>query len=124
MATYAIKWDNKILVTEKNRSSLEWYKFTQCDLMEEDIINKEFQSAIDQFTTWYSQAEIDSWDLKVEEAKIVLDWWDSLFLNALCIEGETVSELATLISQRAETFKMAFADAEKIKRQAIKDLNT
>ena len=61
------------------------------------IINKQFQDRIDQFSAWYSQAEIDTWQTKVEEAKKVQAWEVSDLLNALIIEWETVNDLATNI---------------------------
>ncbi len=38
MATYAIKWEIKVLVTIDNIHSLEWYKFIQEELSVEDEI--------------------------------------------------------------------------------------
>lgn len=34
--TYAIKWDEKILVTENNKNSLQWYKFIQEEISERE----------------------------------------------------------------------------------------
>ena len=86
-------------------------------------INQEFNNEINQFTAWYSQAEIDSWKLKEEEANKVLLWETSDFLNNLCIEWETVEDLANKIIKNAWLFKTAYANAEKTKRQKLKDLN-
>lgn len=36
MYTYAIKWDEKILVTEINKDSLEWYSFIKQETLEEN----------------------------------------------------------------------------------------
>ena len=86
------------------------------------IINKEFQNSINLFTSDYSQAEIDSWTRKVEEAKKVMNLEASTFIEWLIIEWETVDWLATTILEKAELFSVAYANAEKIKRQAIKNL--
>lgn len=122
MVTYAIKWDEKILVTEKNKNSLEWYKFIQEKILEKDLIEKEFQDTIQLFSSWYSQVEIDSWEIKVKEAEKVLNWETSEFLNTLVIEWETVEELVTKILQNSQDFQLAFANAEKIKREKLKTL--
>lgn len=36
MYTYAIKWDEKILVTESNKNFLEWYSFIKQETLEEN----------------------------------------------------------------------------------------
>jgi len=41
MATYAVKWEEKILVTEQNKDKLIWYKFIEQDHLEEwDYVSK------------------------------------------------------------------------------------
>ena len=124
MELYAIKWDEIILVNSENIRNLwaEWYYFKYWkDIIQE--IEQEFQNSINQFTAWYSQAEIDSWTRKVEEAKIFIESWiSSLFLSALCIEWETETELAEKILTNSDIFANAYALAEKTKRQKLKDL--
>lgn len=91
--------------------------------LSKQYINKEFNNSISKITTWYTQAEIDTFKTKEEEAKIVLEWWTSEFLEKLLIEWETIEELAEKIMKNAEEYKTAFAKAEQIKRQALKDLD-
>ena len=86
------------------------------------LINSEFQNSINQFTAWYSQLEINTWNEKQTEAKIVLDWWTSTFLEELCIEWETPEELADKIIVNVWLFKTAYALAEVTKRTALKNL--
>ena len=86
------------------------------------IINKQFQDRIDQFTAWYSQAEIDTWQTKVEEAKKVQAWEVSDLLNGLIIEWETVEDLASSILLKAEEYSNIYLFAEKRKREDIKAL--
>ncbi len=123
MATYAIKGEDKILVTEQNRNSLEWYKFIQAELSEKDLVEQEFQNSIKQLTEWFSQAEIDSFDKKVSEAQKVLNGETSVFLNTLCVEWEKVEDLANLILARNDAFELAYAQAEQIKRTKLKELS-
>ena len=86
------------------------------------IINKQFQDRIDQFSDWYSQAEIDTWQTKVEEAKKVKNWEVSDLLNALIIEWETVNDLATNILLKSEEYTNIYLFAEKRKREQMKNL--
>ena len=86
------------------------------------IINKQFQDRIDQFSAWYSQAEIDTWQTKVEEAKKVQAWEVSDLLNALIIEWETVNDLATNILLKSEEYTNIYLFAEKRKREQMKNL--
>ena len=86
------------------------------------IINKQFQDRIDQFSAWYSQAEIDTWQTKVEEAKKVKNWEVSDLLNALIIEWETVNDLATNILLKSEEYTNIYLFAEKRKREQMKNL--
>ena len=86
------------------------------------IINKQFQDRIDQFSAWYSQAEIDTWQTKIEEAKKVKNWEVSDLLNALIIEWETVNDLATNILLKSEEYTNIYLFAEKRKREQMKNL--
>jgi hypothetical protein len=122
MATYAIKWDEKILVTQNNKSYLEWYKFIQEELNEIDLIKNTFKKSLCKFTDSYSKFEIDSWSEKHTEAQRVVGGGTSEFLEDLCIEWETVEELADKILWNALLFKKAYAKAERIYRQALKQL--
>lgn len=103
--------------------TFKWWNILQKNIDEKTIkIEKEFQNTIKQFTIWYSQVEIDSWARKVEEAKKIIALDTSVFITALCIEWETEIELADKILTNSENFAIAYAEAEKVKRQKLKDL--
>jgi len=102
-----------------------WQVLEKQKTIQEQIneINEEFRKSINQFTAWYTQVEIDSWGQKVKEAEIVINWWSSEFLQALCITWETEIDLANKILQKARDYSLAYAQAEKIKREKILALN-
>jgi len=89
---------------------------------EKHLIEQRFQEAIKQITAWYSQAEIDTWNTKVAEAKKVLAGEWSKILSNLLIEWETLEELATKILEKAKQYADIYYKAEKEKRQALKEL--
>jgi len=89
---------------------------------EKRIIEQQFQETIKQITAWYSQAEIDTWNTKVEEAKKVLSWEWSEILEQILIDWETLEELATNILNKASEYAEIYYKAEKTKRQALKKL--
>ena len=114
--TAHINEENKIVLEEPEvlNEKIKEYKIW--------IINKQFQDRIDQFSDWYSQAEIDTWQTKVEEAKKVQAWEVSDLLNALIIEWETVNDLATNILLKSEEYTNIYLFAEKRKREQMKNL--
>ena len=114
--TAHINEENKIVLEEPEvlNDKIKEYKIW--------IINKQFQDRIDQFSDWYSQAEIDTWQTKVEEAKKVKNWEVSDLLNALIIEWETVNDLATNILLKSEEYTNIYLFAEKRKREQMKNL--
>jgi len=111
-------------INEENKIVLEEPEVLNDEIMEYKIwiINKQFQDRIDQFSAWYSQAEIDTWQTKVEEAKKVQAWEVSDLLNALIIEWETVNDLATNILLKSEEYTNIYLFAEKRKREQMKNL--
>jgi len=92
-------------------------------IQEKEIIEKEFQETIKTFTEWYSQAEIDTWVTKVDEAKNVLNWEVSDLLNALLIEWENIEDFSVNILQKAAEYSNIYLTAEKLKREKIKALS-
>ena len=86
------------------------------------IINKQFQDRINQFSVWYSQAEIDTWKAKIEESEKVIAWGTSELLESLVIEWETSLELAEKIMSKASEYSQIYIHAEKIKREEIKKI--
>ena len=86
------------------------------------IVNKQFQDRINQFSAWYSQAEIDTWKAKIEESEKVIAWGTSELLESLVIEWETTLELAEKIMNKASKYFQIYIHAEKIKREEIKKI--
>lgn len=124
--------DLKTLTKEQLQDIENWYEY----ILNEDLklqkihteksniyeIEKEFQDSINKFSAWYSQAEIDSWTRKVEEAKLYIETWTSAFITWLCIQGENESDLAEKILANSDLFATTYVNAEQIKRQKLKDL--
>lgn len=124
ISSIKIKWSKCINIWDYNYNNQYEYKNWKVIIKKQDIlkINKDFQNSINQLTAGYSQAEIDSWNKKVEEAKKVIAGETSAFINALVIEWETAEWLSKVILQKADEYSLAYATAEKTKRQALKDL--
>ena len=89
MATYAIKWDEKILVTPENVNSLVWYTFRE--LTESELIDYEKQELekngyIVEIVDWVcektSTEDSNKYEIKVKldrmqeiRAEIVIQWF-------------------------------------------------
>ena len=97
--TYAIKWDEKILVTSQNKDSLVWYEFIQEEYPSEEHFYK--------LQAWYSY-NIKTWEFeetqesiefeKQEKIKVLLEKakeWDELRTKYLSAEILPDSELKT-----------------------------
>lgn len=89
---------------------------------EEYLIEKEFQNTIKSITAWYTQAEIDTWNTKVAEAKKVLAGWTSTLINSLLLKWETAKVFATNVLAKASAYSKVYCDAERKKREALKSL--
>jgi len=107
----------------KDWEIIETEEYKQNLLKEEkNKIEAKFQETIKQITAWYSQAEIDTWNTKVAEAKKVLAGEWSEILEQILIEWETIEELATRILEKAKQYAEIYYKAEKEKRQVLKEL--
>ena len=123
MFTYAIKWEEKILVTDKNKDQLVGYKFIQQKTLEpRDTLYKKFNDTLDLINSKYTENEQKSFDIKVKEAEKYIKTGKSDFLEALVIEGETVEELAKKIIENSLSYQILYATAEKTLREDIKKL--
>jgi len=108
----------------KNWKIIETEEYKQNLLKEEkNKIEKEFQETIKQITAWYSQAEQKGWGLQLTEAKKVLTWNTSIFLQKICDENwEDINEFAKKIVDKAEQYSIAYAAALWIKQAKLKKL--
>lgn len=115
--TFEIDENGQLLTVEPKEKTPEFiaYKIDQ--------INDEFIRSCAILTQWYTTVEINSWERKIAEAKKVIAGETSEFLETLCVEGEDVEDLATIILARADAYAMEFAKIERRKREELKSLN-
>ena len=94
------------------------------NIKEEEIqkIYEEFENTIKQITAWYTQAEIDTWATKVEEAKKVIAGGTSDLLSSLLLEWENLLDFAKKILQKAKEYSEIYYKAEKTKREKLKNI--
>ena len=86
------------------------------------LIEQEFENTIKQITAWYTQAEIDTWATKVEEAQKVIDGGTSDLLSSLLLEWENLLDFAKKILQKAKEYSEIYYKAEKTKREKLKNI--
>lgn len=115
--TFQIDENGQLLAVEPEEKTPEFIEYKT------NIINKDFERSCALLTEWYTAVEINSWERKIAEAKKVVAGETSDFLDALCVEGEKVLDLAKLILARADAYAIEFAKIEKRKREALKSLN-
>ena len=89
--------------------------------LEKEKIRKNFKSKI---KANYLFEEMLTWNYKESEAIKVNWWWNSEYLEWLCIEWETVKELAIKIIEKANNYRKLYIKAEKTKRDEIQTLET
>ena len=120
--------DEALLLT-KNTDNLNynpWEGFTVLSKKETiDVINWieiDFKNTINQITDWYTQAEIDTWATKVEEAQKVINGGTSDLLSSLLLEWENLLDFAKKILQKAKEYSEIYYKAEKTKREKLKNI--
>ncbi len=86
------------------------------------LIEQEFENTIKQITAWYTQAEIDTWATKVEEAEKVIAGGTSDLLSSLLLEWENLLDFAKKILQKAKEYSEIYYKAEKTKREKLKNI--
>ena len=64
--TYAIKWEEKILVTSQNKDNLIWYEFIQEEMTDEEILENKKKEILRQL-----------WELKQIKDWLELVWEDT-----------------------------------------------
>jgi anaerobic ribonucleoside-triphosphate reductase len=82
MKTFAIKWEEEILVTSQNKDSLIWYEFIQRELTEKEADIEEFKTLEKQATekrAEYLTAEmLPEWEFKNLKLKKLIDDGDDI----------------------------------------------
>lgn len=81
-----------------------------------------FNNTLAFITSHYSDNERASFELKRQEAEKVIAGWESVFLETLVLEGETVLELANKIKANSEAYQLLYANAEKKLREDLKNI--
>ena len=81
--TYAIKWDEKILITSQNKDTLVWYTFIQEEMTDKEILENKKTSLLKEI-----------WEIKT-----IKDWiievWDDITEITVKING-LISEYKSL----------------------------
>lgn len=120
--------DIRTLTEEQKNDISKWYEFiinanNKIERIDtKESINYEFEEALKIIKNWYSQSEIDSWDLQLSEAQKVIDGWTSEFIIWMLKEWESEMELATKIINNSVIYKTEFAKALQIKRNKLNSL--
>ena len=81
--TYAIKWEEKILVTSQNKDLLVWYEFIQEEMTEEEILENKKTSLLKEI-----------WELKQIKDWMELVWDDTTEITAKI--NDLISEYKSL----------------------------
>ena len=76
--TYAIKWEEKILVTSQNKDNLIWYEFIQEEMTDEEIIENQKTTILKQL-----------WELKQIKDWLELVWEDTTEIDLKITELKT-----------------------------------
>lgn len=118
--------NNSYINFTKYNKTLNYFKAINWDVEAKERyieqVEQDFLFEVNKFSAWYSQVEIDSWKTKEEEAKIVEAGGTSEFLTALCVSWETEQDLSIKIITNATAFRIAYAQAEQIKREKLNTL--
>ena len=69
--TYAIKWEEKILVTSQNKDLLVWYEFIQEEMTDEEILENKKTSLLKEI-----------WELKLISNWMTEVWDDTTEITA------------------------------------------
>lgn len=89
-----------------------------------DKVYQDFNEKLAVINSKYTPEERETFEIKRVEAEKVLGGWTSAFLEALCIEWETVEELANKIKTNSENFQELYASAEKKLREDLNAINS
>ena len=83
---------------------------------------KRFEKTLEVVNSQYTDNEQKTFDRKVIEARIVINWGESTFIDLLCKEDETVKELAAKILGNADMFETIYASAEVQLREELENI--
>ena len=81
--TYAIKWEEKILVTSQNKDFLVWYKFIQEEMTDEEILENKKTSLLKEI-----------WELKLISNWLIEVWDNTTEITAKI--NDLISEYKSL----------------------------
>lgn len=70
----------------------------------------------------YTENEQKTFEIKRTEAQKVIDGWSSVFLENLCIDWESVEDLALKIIENSTNYQFLYATAEKQLREDLKNI--
>lgn len=107
-------WNLQTLEPKKKTKEFIEYK--------KQLIQKEFDYQYSQLISWYWEWEVYSWNQKVLEAEKVKNWEKSDYLEKLCIEWESVKNLAEIILLKHKEFVLTYSKIEKNKRIELQKL--
>lgn len=85
-------------------------------------ILKEFENSLKPLLADYTTIDTLSFDMQLREAQKVVDWWTSDVLSVMVKTGETVLQLANKIIANNTYYSLAYAQANKIKREKLEEL--
>ena len=107
-------WNLKIIEPKNKTKEFIEYKMK--------LIQKEFDYQYSRLISWYWEWEVYSWNQKVLEAHKVQNWEESDYLKSLCIEWESVENLAEKILHKHNQFVLTYSKIEKNKRNELEKL--
>ena len=81
--TYAIKWEEKILVTSQNKDFLVWYEFIQEEMTDEEILENKKTSLLKEI-----------WELKLISNWLIEVWDNTTEITAKI--NDLISEYKSL----------------------------
>lgn len=85
-------------------------------------ILKEFENSLKPLLADYTTIDTLSFDMQLRESQKVIAGWTSDVLSAMVKTGETVLQLANKIIANNTYYSLAYAQANKIKRERLEEL--
>ena len=121
--------ERETFTKEEDKLIDKWYKINlQWELYIEEEDRKKietedsyiaFEESLKVIKDKYTDSERETFELKRIESEKVLSWGSSYFLESLCIEWESVEELALSIKANSDAYQTLYAQAEKRLRENL-----